>query len=105
MISSLLVYAIVQVFDVFAYHFIWKKTEKACGDRSRFLWLRNNLATLLSQLLNAVLYNVLAFWGVYPTKTIISIITAGFVISLVTSIADTPIIYIARRMSKKSEIQ
>ena len=55
MLSSLIVYAIVQAFDVFAYHTIWKKTTALCKDSKRFLWLRNNLSTMTSQLLNAFL--------------------------------------------------
>ena len=101
MISSLAVYAIVQFFDVFAYHFIWDKTTKLCKDSKRFLWVRNNLATMVSQLLNSVLYTVTAFWGVYSTGTIINIVISSMVIFVVTSILDTPAVYIARKIAPK----
>ena len=98
MASSLLVFAISQLFDVFLYHAIWKKTTEATGDSKKLLWVRNNVATMLSQLLNAVCYNLLAFGGIYSSKTLFSIILASFLISIVTSICDTPVVYIARRI-------
>ena len=99
MISSIVVYAVVQLFDVFAYHFIWEKTTKFCKDSSRFLWLRNNAATMLSQLINSVLYTFAAFWGVYSLETLFNIIVASMVIFVVTSIADTPAVYLSRRIT------
>ena len=97
-VSSLVVYAIVQRFDVFFYHLIWKTTEKLCGSKERFLWLRNNLATITSQLFNAFLYNFAAFYGIYEISTLIHISLASFVIFIFTSLLDTPAVYIARKM-------
>lgn len=101
MLSSVAVYAVVQLFDVFAYHFIWKKTTRLCNDSKRFLWLRNNAATMLSQLINSVLYTLAAFWGVYSGGTIVNIIISSFVIYIFTSLLDTPAVYIARRIAPK----
>ncbi len=98
MIASLVVYAVVQLFDVFAYHFIWEKTTKYCKDSKRFLWLRNNAATMLSQLINAVLYTFAAFYGVYDISTLWNIVASSLVIFIVTSLLDTPAVYIARRI-------
>ena len=104
MLASLSVYAIVQMFDVFLYHFWWNTTKKKTGDSRRFLWLRNNVSTLTSQLLNTVLFNLFAFYGTYDSKTMFSIIAAGYVVFIVTSILDTPVVYWARRMHEKGQI-
>lgn len=101
MLASLIVYAICQKFDVWAYHAWWAFTNKKCGDAKRFLWLRNNGSTLISQLLNAVLYTFAAFFGTYSVPTLISIAMASYVIFIVTSLADTPIVYMARKMKEK----
>ena len=61
--ASLTVYIIVQKLDVWLYHKIWEYTEKKTGNRKKYLWLRNNLATLTSQLINSILYNLFAFYG------------------------------------------
>ncbi len=103
MFASLIVYAIVQMFDVFMYHTIWKCTSKLCKDSSRFLWLRNNGATLISQLLNTVLYTFAAFYGVYDIKTLMNIAFSTFVIYVVTSLLDTPAVYIVRKISVSKE--
>lgn len=99
--ASLIVYAICQRFDVWLYHKWWALTTKLCGDTKRFLWVRNNFSTLISQLINTVLYNIAAFAGIYDTGTLVSICIGGYVIFIITSIADTPAIYLARKMSIK----
>ena len=99
MLSSIIVYAIVQAFDVFAYHAIWAHTTKWCNDSMRFLWLRNNGSTLVSQFFNTLLYTFAAFWGVYEFKTLMNIVLSSYVIFIFTSLLDTPAVYIARKLS------
>lgn len=101
MFASLAVYAIAQVFDVWLYHKWWALTERLSGDRRRFLWLRNNGSTLVSQLLNAVLFTLFAFYGTYDGKTLVSVILSSYVIFIVTSLLDTPVVYLARRIAEK----
>jgi uncharacterized integral membrane protein (TIGR00697 family) len=95
---SLAVYAISQKLDVTLYHMWWEFTERKSGDRSKYLWLRNNVSTMMSQLVNAVLFNFGAFWGVYEFKTLVSISVSTFVIYIFTSLLDTPFVYLARRI-------
>lgn len=101
MLASFLVYAICQRFDVWLYHKWWEFTTTKFGDSYRFLWLRNNGSTLLSQLLNTVLYTFGAFAGLYDTKTLIQICISSYVIYIVTSLADTPFIYWARKIKPR----
>lgn len=101
MISSIVVYAIVQMFDVWAYHAIWKKTEKYCKDSKRFLWLRNNGSTLVSQFFNTFLYTFAAFLFIYPVGTLMNIVLSSYVIFIVTSLLDTPAVYAARWIKSK----
>lgn len=100
-IVSLCIYAVAQRFDVWLYHKLWALSVKLTGDKDRWLWLRNNASTLTSQLINTVLYNLGAFWGVYETNTLMHIIISSYLIFVISSIADTPCIYIARRIHKK----
>ena len=101
MLASLLVYAITQRFDVWAYHKWWEFTRKKYGDVRKFLWLRNNGSTLISQLLNTLLFTGCAFFGVYDMETLISICASSYVIYIATSLADTPFVYLARRMKTR----
>ena len=105
LIASFIVYAVSQLFDVWLYHKWWDFTEKKCGDRRRFLWLRNNGSTLISQIVNTLLFTFLAFYGTYDFKTLMSIFASSYVIFIFTSLLDTPVVYLARRISdnRKSE--
>ena len=99
--ASLIVYVVSQFFDVWLYHKWWGLTQKKSGDKSRFLWLRNNGSTLVSQLINSLLFTVLAFAGTYDFVTVMSIFGSGYVIFVFTSLLDTPILYLARRYKNK----
>ena len=99
MLASFLVYAICQKFDVWAYHKWWAFTQKKFGDKYSFLWLRNNGSTLVSQLLNTVLYTFGAFLGTYDLETLLSICVSSYVIFIVTSLADTPFVYLAKKLN------
>lgn len=99
MIVSMVVYAVVQKFDVWAYHKWWEFTKKKCGDSRRFLWVRNNGSTMISQFLNDLFFTIGAFWGVHDTGTIWNIVISSYLIFIVTSLADTPFVYAARKIS------
>lgn len=99
MFVSLTVYIIVQFLDIYLYHRIWQLTKKQFNDAKRFLWLRNNVATIISQIINSVLYTLLAFYGVYPLTVLIKIMISTCLIFIATSIIDTPFLYLARRIS------
>jgi hypothetical protein len=103
-IASLVVYVISQFFDVWLYHKWWAFTEKKFGDKHRFLWLRNNGSTLISQILNTLLFTIFAFWGTYDVKTLASIFLSSYVIYIVTSLVDTPAVYLARKISESRKM-
>lgn len=99
LLVSVAVYAICQRFDVWAYHKWWTFSAKHFGGDSRkYLWLRNNGSTLISQLLNTLLYTFGAFWGMYDLPVLAGIAMSSYVIFIVTSLADTPFVYLARRI-------
>lgn len=101
MLASLAVYAITQKFDVWFYHKIWSITETKFHDKKKGLWIRNNGSTLVSQLFNTFLYTFAAFLGTYDMPTLLSIVLSSYVIFIVTSLADTPVVYLARKIHDK----
>ena len=100
LVSSSIVYAASQIFDVWLCHKWWAFTERKTGDRRRFLWLRNNGSTLISQLLNSLLFTLFAFYGTYDAGTLLSIFTSSYVIYIFTSLLDTLALYPARRIKE-----
>ena len=97
---SLAVYAISQRLDVWLYYKWWAFTEKRFGDKRRGLWIRNKGSTLISQLVNSALFNFGAFWGVFDTRTLVSITVSTYLIYVVGTALDTPFMYLARRICK-----
>lgn len=96
LIASLLGYTVSQLLDVWLYHKCWTLTEKKSGSRTKFLWIRNNFSTLISQLVNIVIFNFGAFYGIYTLSELIKITGACYIIYIVTSLLDTPFIYFSR---------
>lgn len=107
MLVSIVVYAVTQRFDVWLYHKIWERTSRfSNGEKGSkaYLWLRNNGSTLTSQFLNTFLFTLGTFLGVYDTKVLISILVSSYLIFIVTSLCDTPAVYVARRMKEKGRV-
>lgn len=105
MAASLIGYVVSQRMDVFLYHKWWSITSKKFGDSRKFLWIRNNGSTLISQIINTILFNSLAFAGWYDTKNLISIIISSYIIYIFTSLLDTPFVYIARYFKEKNIVE
>lgn len=103
LIASLAGYAVSELLDVWLYHKWWNFTQKKSGSSRKFLWVRNNFSTLISQLVNIIIFNAGAFWGIYDTSELIKITAACYVIYIFTSLLDTPFVYAARKFSNKKD--
>ena len=100
-VASMTAYLCSQTFDVFIYHFIWKKT----GNNKTMLWLRNNGGTLLSQALDTVIFITLGFWGSFPFKVFLSVVLTTYLFKALVAVLDTPFIYVARKIKPLIEKQ
>lgn len=94
-IGSLLAYYISQRFDVWAFHLIKQKTGE------KHLWLRNNLSTMSSQVLDTAIYSLVAWWGIVDLKTAIQLGLVKYAFKVVISIIDTGFIYWAKWSHKR----
>ncbi len=103
MLASFVAYAISQRIDVFLYHTLWRFTEQKTGSSEKLLWVRNNIATMLSQLINTVIFTLMAFMGWYDTKTLLSVMVSSYLIFIVTGLLDTPVLYAARYLKRKQK--
>ena len=61
--GSMSAYFISNMLDVHLYMFI-----KKCLPSDKFLWLRNNAATMISQLFDTVISTCIAFVGVFQMR-------------------------------------
>lgn len=101
--ASLLVYLISQLTDVWLYHKWWDWCRKRFGDSRSGLWIRNNGSTMISQLLNTSLFTFIAFYGVHSLDTMVEIFLSSYAIFLVTSLIDTPIVYLCRSIHERGK--
>lgn len=88
-LASFTAYLIAQSFDIWFFHFIREKTG------INKLWLRNNLSTVTSQLLDSVTFFPLAFLGTLPLETIGVLIMTGWLFKIPIAILDTPFMYLS----------
>ncbi len=94
-LASMIAYLISQHHDVFAFHF-WRQKTKA-----RFLWLRNNASTMVSQALDTGVFITIAFWGIVPTGILTNMLLSQYIIKLVIAACDTPFCYLLVRLLKE----
>jgi uncharacterized integral membrane protein (TIGR00697 family) len=90
--ASLGAYLISQHHDIWAFHFWKQKTE------GKYLWLRNNFSTAVSQLIDSLVFSLGAFWGIFPAWELIQIIITTYVFKVIVALVDTPFIYFARKL-------
>lgn len=99
---SLTVYLVSQLTDVWLYHKWWDWSKKRFGNARSGLWIRNNGSTLISQFFNTLIYTFLAFYGMYSINILLSIAASSYAIYVVTSLLDTPIVYLCRKIHENS---
>lgn len=89
--GSLLAYILSQTHDVIAFSSWKRRTE------GRHLWLRNNASTLVSQLIDSVIFTLVAFFGVFPTSVLVQIVVTTYLLKVIVAALDTPFLYLSRR--------
>jgi uncharacterized integral membrane protein (TIGR00697 family) len=90
-IASMLAYLASQHLDVY----IFAAIRKVFPKDSQF-WIRNNGSTLVSQLLDTMIFTSIAFYGVYPFDIWLQIFISTYVLKFIVSVLTTPFGYIAK---------
>jgi len=92
--AGMIAYLTSQLHDVWLFERLKKATK------GRYLWLRNNLSTAISALIDNFVFSVLA-WIVFapdplPWKTVLWVYVLGtYVLRLLVAVLDTPFMYLA----------
>lgn len=90
-LGSLAAYFISQFLDVKIYTFLKKKFPKP-----NQLWLRNNGSTVISQLIDSLVFCTIAFAGIHSFGVWMDIFITTYLIKFVISVLSTPALYAAR---------
>ena len=90
-LASLVSFVVAQQLDVFMFSF-WGKVTKG-----KYLWVRNNLSTIVSQFLDTTIFDFIAFWHLTPKFTasyVFSLILPYWLFKVVFALLDTPFCYL-----------
>ena len=92
-LGSLTAYIVSQMHDVWAFAF-WKRIFS----KPHQLWIRNNLSTMVSQLIDSVIFCTIALLGLFEINVWLQILLTTYLLKLIVAVCDTPFVYIARRI-------
>ncbi len=100
-IASMIAYLISQYFDVWFYNYLKKITSQ------KYLWLRNNLSTVASSLVDNTIFSIFAWILLNPEpvslyNTIMIYILGTYILRIIIALLDTPFIYLAKFFIKKT---
>lgn len=87
LVASMIAYLISQFSDIAVFNLL-KRLAK-----NRFLWLRATGSTIVSQLIDTIVINTVAWYGLMSAASITNIAVSSYVIKLGVAIALTPAIY------------
>lgn len=101
-IASIVALVVSQLHDIFAFEY-WKKRT-----HGKMLWLRNNLSTIVSQMLDTIIFMFIAFYQIAPKFTamfILSLAVPYYLFKVVFAIADTPLVYLGVKWLRSGEVR
>jgi len=96
-VASLTAFFLSSYHDVWAYRY-WKNKGKS-------LFLRNNLSTFVSQLIDTIVFSMIAFYGVFDNKVVLEIMLSTYLFKWIVAVCDTPMIYLARKWVTTGKIK
>lgn len=89
-IASMSCFLISNILDTYVFGWLRKKCQ--------FLWIRVNISTIISQLLDSTLFFIIAFSFVLPLREIFILSITTYVIKVIITMCNTPFIYLGRKI-------
>lgn len=86
-IASFISYGITQTWDVWLFNKLKIKTQGA------HLWIRNNVGTITSECMDAMIFVTLAFAGSMPANSLFIMMGTTALLKSLLALADTPFCY------------
>ena len=90
-ISSIAMCYLSNMLDIILFEKIKKKIPNK-------MWVRNNIATIISNCLENYFFTIIAFIGIYDLKTIFAIATTTTILEIMIAICDTPFLYLSKKL-------
>ena len=91
-LASMVAYFLAQFCDVYIFHYLKEKTK------GKHLWLRNNLSTLISQLVDsftviAITFGALFLKGEMSLSVMLTLFFSNYAFKAIVAFLDTPLFY------------
>lgn len=83
-VASLMAYVVSQKHDIWLFHLLKNRMN------GKYLWLRNNVSTMASQLIDSTIFVTVAFYGILPIG---EVIFGQWLVKLCIAACDTPVVY------------
>jgi uncharacterized integral membrane protein (TIGR00697 family) len=96
--ASLSAFIVSQFIDVYAFDKIKRKLPE-----NKFLWIRNNVSTIISQAIDTSIFVPIAFYGVVSNEILLGLMMSTYAIKVIVALLDTPFIYLAKKIKPIEE--
>ncbi len=90
--ASMLAYIVSQLLDTNIYQWVREKTG------GKYLFLRNNVSTMIGQLVDTIIFTAVAFIGVFEPRVVLMIGISTYLLKVLIAALDTPFLYLAAKM-------
>ena len=94
-IASMISYFVSQSWDIFVFH----KLKDIFPNKK---WIRNNVGTMTSQIIDTFIFIFIAFYGKVPS--IVTMAISQYIVKFFLAILDTPIFYLLTKNNEKEVI-
>lgn len=96
-LASLVSYAISQTIVVYVFNHLKMRHGR------KKLWLRNNVAVMVSQLADTTIFITIAFYGTMPLSVLGGLIVSQYAFKFIASICITPLVYLVVNFIRRQE--
>ena len=101
-IASVVAFIVAEYQDVFTFFKLREKLGGGTnGSEGKLFWVRSNLSNVWSQLLDTVVWNMVAFAGVYPAGALGELMLTWWLYKIAMGVIYTPLSYLGIALLKK----
>ncbi len=93
LLAGIVAFAFSSTVDVLVFHYF-----KSIHSQKNLLWFRNNISTIIAQLVGTVLFVIIAFGTRMNVSDLLPLILGQFLVKTLISIFDTPLVYLGRNI-------
>jgi len=98
-VASFAAYLVGSFLNSYVLSFMKVKTK------GKHLWARTIGSTIIGEGADSIVFNIVAFWGVFPNANLIQIVISGFVLKTLYEVVATPLTYFIVGWLKRAETE